>query len=156
QQRRRQEFLIVRRFVLCSIEYLQAVIQNVALRVILKTLLHVFERKQQGFVNLKPIHLLADLRQLRIEIEIRIFASHKLFELGNAGPLDSFARNGAFEDVVTLVGGIDRQLEWKFAPQMNVIESIRFASFADLLPFDFVDQAFLVEYVSDSFNRIGK
>ena len=57
QQCGRQELLVVRQLVAGVVEHLQAVIQRVALRMILERLLHVLQRQQQRLEQLKAIDL---------------------------------------------------------------------------------------------------
>ena len=118
------------------VEHLQAVVQRVAFRVILERLLHVFQRQQQRFVELEAIDLVGRVVGRGGQVEVGILARQELLQLGDAGPLDRLAGDRAFEDVVGLVGRVDRQLEREAVDEMDVREDPLLAVLADLLPLD--------------------
>ena len=75
QQRGQLEFLVVRNLITRQFEDLETVVQGVPFRVILPALLDLFQRHQQHAVNLEAIHLLLDLQQRRVQIEVRILTA---------------------------------------------------------------------------------
>ena len=79
-----------------------------------------------------------------------------MLQLGDAGPLDRFAGDRAFENVVGLVGRVDGEFEVEAVDEMDVREDAFLAVLADLLAFDGVVEAVLIEQMRDGFGRIGE
>ena len=157
QQCGQQEFLVVRQFVAGQIEDLQAVVQRIAFGMVPRVLLDVLQRQQQRFVDLKTVDAVLPARAIAsFEVHVGILAREQLFQFGNAGPLDRFAGDRALEDVVGLVGGVDRQLEGKSVRDMNVREDAFLAVFADPFALDVVDHSLVVQRSGHGVDAVGE
>jgi hypothetical protein len=100
--------------------------------------------------------LLGRVEHGEVEIEVGILAGEERFELADAGPLDGLAGNGAFEDVMGLVGRIDGQLEGKAVLDVDMRKDALFVVLLDALSLDVVDDALLVEDVGDRADPVAK
>ena len=93
QKGRQQEFLVVGECIAGVVEDLEAVVEGVPLGMPLGILLHVFQRQEQALIDAEAVGLLRGLGDGRLDVEPWILDRHELLKLGDAGPLDRFARD---------------------------------------------------------------
>lgn len=94
---------------------------------VLRPLLHFFQRGEQQLekririLNLVRFELQAEF----IQILFGVLGLQKDFQLANRGPLDCFASNRAFENVVSLILGVDGQFKIEFVEDVDMSEDSR-------------------------------
>ena len=145
QERRQEELLVIGAFVPRQLEDLKAVVKRLALGMILRALLHSFQRLEQHPVHLEPIDVLLHRLDLLIEVVVGRFFAEERLQLGDRGPLDRLAGDRTLEDVMGLVRRVDGQLDGVSVVDVDVREDPLLAVLDDPLQLDLVGQAVLVE-----------
>src|SRR5713101_3622967 len=155
QQGSQQEFLIIGPLLAREFKYLQRVKQRVSLGMILRGLTHVFQRQEEHPVELIRIDL-AILGRITVQIDSGIFLQQQLLQLTYGGALDGLARHGAFEDVMRLVLGVNRELEIESIVNVNVSEDPRLLVLDDLFSLHVKLVSFIFQNVGDQADAVGK
>ena len=140
EQRGEEELLVVAPLVAGQLEDLEAVVEGVSFGVVLRPLLHAFERLEQHPVELEAVDVVLDALDLEVEVDVGVLGLERGLQLGDRGPLDRPAGDGGFEHVMDLVLGVERQLEGEAVVDVDVGEDTLLAVLDDPLLLDSVGQ----------------
>ena len=148
QQGGQQKLLVVRPGVAGQLEHLQRVIQDVAFGVVLRRLLHRFQRQQEHAEERIRVIDAPSSASSSSRFRVGILLVQQLLQFADRRPLDRLAGDRTLEDVMGLVLGVDGQLEVEAVVDVDVREDAGLVVLDDLL-------AFQVELVALGF-RAGR